>query len=132
MKSSPRWILVAAVVLVFLAGLACGFFTSPFVLAHRIQHGLMAEHMLDRLQWQLKLTPEQREKIKPIAVRTSQQLQTVRRDAGQRVRDILIESHRAIVPLLTAEQRDQLQRIEQRHRRQMHRFGGQSPRRSEP
>ncbi len=121
MKSSVRWILIGAFALVFLAGLACGFITSPFVLAHRMQHGMMADHMLDRLQNQLRLTPEQREKIKPIAEKTASELQNVRRETGQRIRDILMASHREIVPLLTPEQRERLQRMEERHRRQMRR-----------
>lgn len=117
MNSSLRWKLIAAFLLVFIAGLACGFFTSPFVLAHRMQHGLMAEHMLDRLSFQLRLTPEQREQIKPIVNRTATQLQEARRDMAGRVREVLRENRSAVMPLLNPEQRDRLREMEEAHRR---------------
>jgi hypothetical protein len=41
----------------------------------------------------------------------------MRRDSGQRVREILDETHRQIAPTLTDEQRQKLQRMKERHRR---------------
>lgn len=126
MTSSSRWLLIGAFALMFLAGLAVGCFTSPFFLRHRAEHRIMADQMLNRLDRQLHLTPEQREKIKPITERTAAQLRIARREMGQHVRDILTTSHREIIPLLTPEQQAKLQRLEQRHRERMHR--GSSPR----
>jgi hypothetical protein len=65
MNNSLRWKLILAFVLVFLAGAACGFF-GAFHVHHffaRMDSGAMAQHLKHRLRAELKLTPEQMQKI---------------------------------------------------------------------
>ena len=132
MNSALKWKLIVGFVLVFLAGGATGVFVSAttahyFIGAHR--HGFAAQAMKNRLQWQLKLTDEQMAKISPIIEKTGTQLEQIRGDTGQRVRDIIAESHREIAPLLTPEQQQRLKQMEERHRRwfQHHRGGRFAP-----
>src|SRR5229473_7842024 len=124
MSSALKWKLIAGFVLVFLAGGATGVFVSAttahhFFGAHR--HGFAAQAMKNRLQWQLRLTDEQMTKIAPIIEKTGAQLEEIRGDTGRRVREAIAQAHRDIAPILTPEQKERLQQMEQRQRRWMHR-----------
>src|SRR2546430_10919093 len=123
MNSALKWKLLAGFVLVFLAGGATGVFVSGamahhFFGAHR--HGFAAQAMKSRLQWQLRLTDEQMTKISPIIDKTGAQLEEIRGDTGRRVRETIAEEHREIRPILTPEQQQRLQQMEERRRRWMH------------
>jgi Spy/CpxP family protein refolding chaperone len=131
MNSSLRWKLIVAFVLVFLAGAATGFFGAahfaPPFLFHRISSGSMAEHMKGRLRSELKLTPEQVEKVSPIIDQASANLEAKREQTGREVRAIFEEMHAKISPLLTPDQQKRLEQMEQRHRQTMRRHGFQPP-----
>ena len=125
MNSALKWKLIAGFVLVFLAGGATGVFVSAAT-AHRFffgphRHGYAAQAMRNRLQWQLRLTDEQLAKVSPIIEKTGAQLEQIRGDTGRRVRETIAEAHREIAPILTPEQQQRLQQMEERHRRWMHR-----------
>jgi Spy/CpxP family protein refolding chaperone len=120
MNRALKWKLIAGFLLVFLAG----GLTGAFVGASHVRHFFkfhhrddISERMRQRLQRELDLTPEQVTKISPILDRAAAQLQQVRLDTGQRVREILNETHRQMTPHLTDEQREKLKQIEERHRR---------------
>src|SRR6266705_5211027 len=121
MNSALKWKLIAGFVLVFLAGGATGVFVSAAT-AHRFffgphPHGLVAQAMRNRLQWQLRLTDEQLTKISPIIEKTGAQLEEIRGDTGRRVRETIAEAHREIAPILTPEQQERLKQMEERRRR---------------
>lgn len=127
--------LALAFVLVFLAGAALGVFAGALHARRVFVHGpgpFAGERMRRHLQRELSLTPEQAVKIDPVIDRTAAQLETIRRETAERVSQTMNESHREIVPFLTAEQRERLERMRQRHLRMMGRrnFGpphGPSP-----
>lgn len=125
MNSALKWKLIAGFLLVFMAGGATGVFVTMvighhFMLAPR-PHGAAAQMMKNRLKWQLRLTDEQMAKISPIIEKTGTQLEEIRGDTGKRVRETIAQAHREIAPILTAEQKERLQQMEQRQRRWMHR-----------
>ena len=128
MNRALKWKLIAGFLLVFLAGGLTGAFLGASHVRHfffKFHHrGDIGERMRHRLQRELDLTPEQMTKISPILDRAAAQLQQVRNDTGQRVREILNETHRQMTPHLTDEQREKLKQIEERHRRWHH---GRSP-----
>jgi len=76
--------------------------------------------MKERLRAELNLTPEQVAKISPIIDKTGAQLEEIRGDTGRRVRETIAEEHREIRPILTPEQQQRLQQMEERRRRWMH------------
>jgi ADP-glucose pyrophosphorylase len=126
MNRSLQWKLIAVLVLVFLAGIACGFFgalhrTRWIVASHH--PAPIAEHLKRRLQWELKLTPQQVEQISPIIDSAAAQLQATREQTMQKVHVIFQQSHREIVPFLSAEQRQKMQEMEERHLEELHRRG---------
>lgn len=124
MNRALQWKLVAGFILVFIAGGVTGAFFAATQARHFFfsprQHGAMADHMRDRLRVELKLTPEQMEKIGPIIEKAGTQLEDLRRDSGRRVHETFVESHNAMAAYLTEEQRVKLQRMETRHRRGRH------------
>jgi Spy/CpxP family protein refolding chaperone len=129
MNKSLRWKLIFAFILVFLAGAACGFFGAFH--AHyffaRMDPASMAQHMKERLQAELKLTPEQMQQISPIVDRAASQLKMKREQTVRDIHEIFERAHREMQPLLTPEQRTKLEQLEQRHRRMLHRHGFMPP-----
>jgi Spy/CpxP family protein refolding chaperone len=131
MNRALKWKLIAGFLLVFLAGGLTGAFLGASHVRHFFfkhhHRGDISERMRERLRRELDLTPEQVARISPILDRAAAQLQQMRRDTGQRVREILDETHRQIVPTLTDEQRQKLQQIEDRHRRRHRHRGSPEP-----
>jgi len=124
MNRALKWKLIAGFLLVFLAGGLTGAFVGASHVRHfffKFHHrGDIGERMRERLRRELDLTPEQVAKISPIIDRAAAQLQQMRRDSGQRVREILNETHRQMTPDLTKEQQQKLQKLEERHRHGRH------------
>ena len=129
MNNSLRWRLILAFVLVFLAGAACGFFGALHVhhFFARMDSGAMAQHLKHRLRAELKLTPEQMQKISPIIDRAASELKTKREQTMRDVHEIFEQAHREMQPFLTPEQRTKLQELEKRHRQLLHRHGLMAP-----
>jgi Spy/CpxP family protein refolding chaperone len=126
MNRALQWKLIAGFVLVFVAGGITGAFVGGsyarhhFLELHRPER--IGAQMKERLRADLNLTPEQVAKISPIIDKTASQLRDIRRDTGQRVHQVMAESHRQMAANLTDEQRQKLQQIEERHRRWRHHF----------
>ena len=127
MNKFLRWKLIAAFVLIFLAGAACGFFGAIHVhqafFARMAAPDSMAQHMKDRMRAELNLTPDQMQKISPMIDRAASQLKTAREQTIQSVHEIFSQTHREMQPLLTPEQRIKLEEMEKRHSRLLHRHG---------
>ena len=68
--------------------------------------------MRSRMQAQLDLTPEQIAKTAPIFDKAARELEKIRAETGQRVQQILAEADRELAPMVTAEQRARLQKIQ--------------------
>ena len=131
MTRGLKWALAAGVAMVFAAGMATGTFVgarkAQDVLAFR-HHGRMGERMRHHLIRELELTPEQIEKLSPIIDDTSRRLQEIRMESGRKVADTMRESHAAMTPHLTPDQRERLKTMKMRHKRFLHhRDGGPPP-----
>jgi gas vesicle protein len=120
MNRALQWKLIAGFLLVFVAGGITGAFVGGLYARHHFLGLLRPERIgaqiKDRLRAELNLTPEQVANISPIIDKTASQLTDIRRDTGQRIREILKETHRQMEPNLTVEQRQKLQRIEDARR----------------
>ncbi len=125
MNKSLRWKLILAFVLVFLAGVACGFFGTVHAryFFARMDSESMTQHMKQRLRAELKLTPEQMQQISPIIDHAASQLKTKREQTMRDVHEIFEQTHRDMQPFLTPEQRTRLEQLEKRHRHLLHRHG---------
>ncbi len=131
MNTSLRWKLILAFVLVFLAGGAVGFFGAIHLghplLFHHGSSSSIAQHMKEHLRAELKLTPQQIEQMSPIVDQATSNLEAKREQTGREVRAIFEEMHKRISPLLTPEQQNRLEQMEQRHRQMMRHRGFQPP-----
>ena len=120
------WRIAVGVLVVFAAGVATGMFVGTRK-AHDVlvfkHHGRMGERMRQHLIRELELTPEQVEKVSPIIDDTSQRLQQIRRESGRRVAETMRESHSAMAPHLTQQQRERLETMKMRHKRHLRRRG---------
>jgi len=131
MNRALQWKLIAAFILVFVAGGISGAFLGGsyarrhFFAFHRPE--LIGGRMKERLRAELNLTPEQVTKISPIIDKTAAQLRDIRRETGRRVHETIAESHWQMAANLTDEQRQKLQQIEERHRRWRHHRFHESP-----
>jgi Spy/CpxP family protein refolding chaperone len=135
MNRALQWKLIAAFILVFVAGGISGAFLGGLY----AQHLFFAFHhperigtrMKERLSSELNLTPDQVNKISPIIDKTAAQLRDIRRETARRVHETIGEAHRQMAVNLTDEQRQKLQQIEERHRRwhhrRLHEFPAESP-----
>jgi Spy/CpxP family protein refolding chaperone len=125
MNGALRWKLIAGFVLVFVAGAGTGSFVAAVTTRHYLfdrHHSLMAQRWRDRLQQQLNLTPDQTARISPICEATTAQVEQIRRDTAQRVREAFSTAHQQIERELTPEQRAKFDQLRQRHQRMMRRF----------
>lgn len=118
MMRTLEWRIVLGLVLVFLAGAATGFFAGAWH-AHRAfgqRHGpMMGERMREHMKRQLDLTPEQEQVVDPILRQTAQRLQVIRAETGQRVEQVMEDSHRELATHLTPAQVAKLEQMKKRH-----------------
>ena len=146
MNTNLKWKLVVGLLLAFLAGAATGGFLAARQAHHRKadfdqrRHSL-AERMRDRMRTRLQLTPEQVEKTGPIFDQAAVELEKIRRETGQQVKETMAATNRALTPILTDEQRAKMADLEKTPRENRgphHRLHGregrgrQGPARIEP
>lgn len=115
---SGKVVLYAA--LIFLAGAATGVLVAPMIgrtFMRPPQPRQMSRHMLEHLQSELQLTPEQTTKIKPLVERTGADMEAIHRETMKRVVARLHQTHAEISSLLSPEQRVKLNKMEAEHRK---------------
>ena len=127
MNPALKWKLIAGFVLVFVAGGIAGAALGGLYARHlffEFHHPRMiGVRMKEQFRSELHLTPEQMAKISPIIDKTAAELQQVRRDTGDRVREIWMEAHQQIAGNLTDEQRQKLLQMKEHHHQWRHRHG---------
>ncbi|MDF3058583.1 MAG: hypothetical protein K0R17_2798 [Rariglobus sp.] len=108
--------IILAVSGIFVAGAVTGGFASLRVADHlarqkRAQERTGPTEIGARLAEQLQLTPEQKEKIRPIITRTSEELRKVRREAFGQMASVVASMDAELSKDLTDEQRVRLKEI---------------------
>src|SRR5260221_7394782 len=105
MNPRSRWLTIAALVAIFLAGGVTGWLARPMGRPHGPPRGEdLAAHLRNRLTRELALTPEQIEKIKPIVDASTAELDKFRRESEERATKIIDEMHAKLAAILTPEQ----------------------------
>ena len=124
MSRALKWRIAAAVLIVFVAGIATGIFATAWHVQHHFGQGrteVIAERMRRHLTRQLGLTPEQLAYINPVIDQTAARLSAIRSETGRRVGETMDQSRREIAPHLGPEQLEKLDRMREHHRRMMRR-----------
>ncbi|MFL6584853.1 MAG: hypothetical protein ACJ8KU_10095 [Chthoniobacterales bacterium] len=129
MSPTLKWQIAFALLCVFLAGLAVGAFGTVHI--HRGMLGPRPEHLGGRLsehlRRELRLTPEQFDKVHPAIERGAEQLEQIRSETERRVNETMRQMHDEIGPLLTPEQKAKLGEMHERHMQMLHRHGPHGP-----
>jgi len=81
---------------------------------------------LERMTEKLNLTPEQKAKVQPIIDQATPQIQTIRRDAMQKIKTVVDNAIAQIRPMLTPEQQKVLDESQNERRGGRHAHGGQA------
>lgn len=133
---NPKATKILAGLVLFASGVVVGLFGSRF-LAERGRLALLhgdprhfSDMILRRLSDDLELSPEQREKLRPIVLQTAERMHEIRQEQEPKVREAIDKSIRDIKALLTPEQAEKftavMERLEKR-RKAMERFGPPPP-----
>ena len=82
--------------------------------------------VLEQRTERLNLTPEQKAKVQPIIDQTNPQIQTIRRDAMQKIKTLVDSAMAQIRPMLTLEQQKILDETQHERRGGLKSHGGQT------
>lgn len=128
--------IVLAVTGIFLAGAVTGGFVSVRVAGHmaakqRGQQRFGPTEIGARLAEQLRLTPEQKERIRPILSRTSEELRKVRREAFNETAALITRMDEDLSKELTEEQRVRLKQIRAEEDERRKRWSAERAKRNE-
>ena len=103
-------------VAIFVAGAACGtilgYATGRQQAVSPARQKEMSDKLLQRLQTRLELSPEQFAMIKPIVEQNSAAMQAVHRESWQRVSDSFKRMNTQIAGILTEDQKQKLEAME--------------------
>jgi len=119
MKGRPTLWLVAALVLVFLAGLAGGIFLDRSVLRHRSASPRRPDSpfpSLPMMARELGLSAEQQARIKDIFERNEERFKELRGHIHERLDGIRTQLEKEINSVLTPEQIEKFKKMIERHR----------------
>ena len=115
-------------VAIFLAGTAAGFIAGRTSGRQQAlappKPAQMAEHLIARLQQQLKLTADQLEKIRPLVEQSSASLDAIHYESWQRVSDSFKTLNQQIAGHLNADQTKKLAEMESARLELVHRKCG--------
>jgi Spy/CpxP family protein refolding chaperone len=124
---NKTWKVVLAFTAVFLAGSIFGGLLAmrvgPRVMAQKksgpppVAGQLLLRHFADRLE----LTPEQKEKIRPMVERADEEVRRLRQGSLKETGVVLRRLQQEIAGELTAEQRKKLEKLQERQREQLSR-----------
>jgi Spy/CpxP family protein refolding chaperone len=126
MNPRSRWLTVAALAAIFLAGAVTGWLVRPLGRPfHAPPRGAdLSAHLRMRFARDLALTPQQMEKINPIIAESGAELDRVRRESEDRVAKVIDDMHAKIATSLTPEQVEKLAAIREKRRAMREGHGG--------
>ena len=115
MKFLRHWKMILGLLAIFGTGMGTGA-VGTIVLLHRVftkpvVSRSWAEARLRDLETRLKLTPEQKERIKPIAERTADRFRAIGAEAFEKIVATAQETHEEIRNELTPEQQAEFNRL---------------------
>lgn len=130
MNPRSRWLTIAALFVIFLAGTVTGWLAGLALAQRRHirppRREDMATHMRERMMRELSLTAPQADKIEPLIGQSVAELDRIRRETDERVIRIMDEMHGKIAAELTPDQAARLKSMNER-RRAMMREGRDGP-----
>ncbi|HWL17581.1 MAG TPA: hypothetical protein VNR00_18375 [Opitutus sp.] len=122
------WKIVLAFVGVFLAGAIFGAALAPRLMRTLLpeRRQPFQERMMERLDEELHLTAEQKQKIAPIVQRMAEETQRMRREGAITYRTVMEGLNEEIALELTPEQRAKHEEMRRKLRERMEQYRGRS------
>ena len=110
-----NWKAVVGVIAVFVLGGLAGSITTIGMVRHRIVHGhgseMMADLIVRRLSWELRLDRAQRAQLRDIVAEGQQEMKVVRKQIQPQVEDILTRSEAKVRVLLRPDQQEKFDKL---------------------
>jgi hypothetical protein len=110
-----NWKAILGIVAVFILGGFAGSFTTIAVVRHRLVSGngsqMMANFIVRRLSWELRLDHDQREQLRVIVSEGQQEMKVVRRQIQPQIEDVLGRSEAKLRVILRPDQQDKFDKL---------------------
>ena len=129
---NKRWQVLLACLGIFAAGAVCGGvvalrYMRPAGPWRPAERGRIAEQLLKSWTEKLKLTEEQRAKIRPILLRGDDEMRQLRSESFRAGAAVMERMHAEVAAVLTPEQRVKLQELRERFRKRFRNRSGREP-----
>lgn len=132
---NKTWKVVLALTGIFVAGIVTGILIAPRIFKKVVDRRMQqvggrgpseapqyGPQLFRRVMVQLDLTPEQRDKLKPIETRTTEELRGLRRETQRSTERIIAQMHEEIAAVLTPEQRVKFEQLVAKGRERIQKF----------
>jgi Spy/CpxP family protein refolding chaperone len=110
-----NWKAIVGVIVVFLLGGLAGSFTTIAIVRHRLVRGhgsqMMADLIVRRLSWELRLDRAQRAQLRVIVNEGQQEMKPVRRQIQPQIEDILTRSEAKLRAVLRPDQQEKFDKL---------------------
>jgi hypothetical protein len=110
-----NWKAVVGIIVVFMLGGLAGSFTTIALVRHRLVTGhgrqMVADFIVRRLSWELRLDHDQREQLRVIVHDGQQEMKVVRQQIQPQVEDILGRSEAKLRVILRPDQQDKFDKL---------------------
>jgi hypothetical protein len=110
-----NWKAIVGAIAVFLLGGLAGSFTTIAIVRHRLVHGhgsqMMADLIVRRLSWELRLDHDQRAQLRVIVGEGQQDMKKVRRQIRPQIDDILAQSEAKLRVVLRPDQQEKFDKL---------------------
>jgi len=110
-----NWKAIVGVIAVFLLGGLAGSFTTVAIVRHRLVHGhgpqMVANLIVRRLSWELRLDHDQRAQLRVIVGEGQQEMKKVRQQIQPQVEEILTNSEAKVRLILRPAQQEKFDKL---------------------
>jgi len=110
-----NWKAIVGVIAIFVLGGLAGSITTIGVVRHRLVHGhgsqMMANLIVRRLSWELRLDREQRSQLRVIVAEGQTEMKAVHKQIQPQVEDVLTRSEAKLRVLLRPDQQEKFDKL---------------------
>jgi len=110
-----NWKAIVGVIAVFVLGGLAGSITTIGVVRHRLVHGhgsqMLANLIVRRLSWELRLDRDQREQLRIIVAEGQGEMKVIRKQIQPQMEDLLTRSEVKVRALLRPDQQEKFDKL---------------------
>src|SRR5579859_935451 len=110
-----NWKAIVGVFAVFVLGGLAGSMTTIALVRHRLVHGhgreMMADFIVRRLSWELRLDQDQREQLRGIVTEGQTQIRAVTKQIRPQIEEVLGQSEAKVRAILRPDQQEKFNKL---------------------